>query len=64
MIQGGIIMRFEVIGPDGKTKMVTWHEECIPYKDQLEELSELGYTFKKKTVKYLKLRYNIKNLKI
>lgn len=40
-------MRFEVIGPDGKTKMVTWHEECIPYKDQLEELSELGYTFKK-----------------
>lgn len=38
-------MLFEVIGPDGKGKMCTHSESCIPYED-LDSMAKAGYSFR------------------
>lgn len=38
-------MKFTVVGPDGKSKMVTWDEVCIPCREQLEDMAKAGYKF-------------------
>lgn len=38
-------MLFEVIGPDGKCKMCTEYESCIPY-EHLDSMTRAGYIFR------------------
>lgn len=51
---------FEVIGPDGKCKMHTEHESCIPY-EHIDSMASAGYHFwldNKKVSKYQLLKQN------
>ena len=37
---------FEVIGPDGKGKMITHSEKCLPSKSDIQSMIKCGYKFK------------------
>lgn len=39
-------MTFQVIGPDGKGKMITHSEKCLPSKSDIQSMAKCGYKFK------------------
>lgn len=45
-MNGGVQLKFEIIGPDNKVKLITHSVSCIPNEDELKVLKSDGYKFK------------------